>query len=601
MAARFWVGGTGNWTDTAHWSTTSGGGGGSAAPVAGDAVTFDANSGATATVTVDTAPQACTSIVINKSDLTLILSFGLTLTGAMTLTTGTLNTNGKTCSFGSLLCAGLVSRTLTLGASAITITTGGGSNLTTNTITNLTWTANTATITFSAANAGWFTTIFNVNGTSMVFSGGGGSSISGASGTVTMGGLTITGTAVKSDLFTIGCNQLTCTNLTINGQSVTNRVFVVSNQVGTARVLACTTVTAITNADFQDVTASGPTPFTGTSLGDALGNTNITFDVAVPQTFAGGTKNWSDVTAWTSRVPLPQDNVTIATTTAGTLTADMPRLGKSLDFTGFTRTFSMGSTIAKFFGDLTLASGMTCSGTNAMQPSGRGAANKITTATAVMTWGFTFTAGGGTYTLQDNLTTTGTVAWTLTSGIVDLNDKNVRISSFIDGGGLLRQIKLGNGTLTLAGNGTVWSVVAAMTITPGTAIIDVTDTSGSTKTFAGAGLTYPTLRHVATGAGGLTISGANTFAALDLECSTARTITLPANASQTVTGILGLTLKGASGQNLSLASSTPGTRASIIAQRWPMATNPFVTPSTDIRIVHRQPRPAITIQDPAIA
>ena len=28
MANRFWVGGTGNWSDTARWSTTSGGAGG---------------------------------------------------------------------------------------------------------------------------------------------------------------------------------------------------------------------------------------------------------------------------------------------------------------------------------------------------------------------------------------------------------------------------------------------------------------------------------------------------------------------------------------------------------------------------------------------
>ena len=53
MANRFWVGGTGTWntTNTANWSATSNGAGGASAPVAGDAVVLDANSG-TGTITL---------------------------------------------------------------------------------------------------------------------------------------------------------------------------------------------------------------------------------------------------------------------------------------------------------------------------------------------------------------------------------------------------------------------------------------------------------------------------------------------------------------------------------------------------------------------
>ena len=64
MASRFWVGGTGNTNDTAHWSATTGGAGGETVPVAGDSVTFDSNSGTAATVTVDVALSAA-SITIN--------------------------------------------------------------------------------------------------------------------------------------------------------------------------------------------------------------------------------------------------------------------------------------------------------------------------------------------------------------------------------------------------------------------------------------------------------------------------------------------------------------------------------------------------------
>ena len=45
MGDRYWVGGTGYWNDTAHWSTTSGGSGGASVPADGDNVFIDANSG----------------------------------------------------------------------------------------------------------------------------------------------------------------------------------------------------------------------------------------------------------------------------------------------------------------------------------------------------------------------------------------------------------------------------------------------------------------------------------------------------------------------------------------------------------------------------
>jgi hypothetical protein len=116
------------------------------------------------------------------------------------------------------------------------------------------------------------------------------------------------------------------------------------------------------------------------------------------------------------------------------------------------------------------------------------------------------------------------------------------------------------------------------TLNPGNAIISNTDTGATAKTFAGGGQTYGTLRHTATGTAALTITGNNTFANLDLECTTARTITLPANGTQTVTGLL--TLSGASGQNLSLVSSTPGTKTTIIAKG--TLTESFYTRSSDV-------------------
>ena len=42
---RYWVGGTGNWNDTSHWSASSGGSGGASVPTSNDDVFIDGNSG----------------------------------------------------------------------------------------------------------------------------------------------------------------------------------------------------------------------------------------------------------------------------------------------------------------------------------------------------------------------------------------------------------------------------------------------------------------------------------------------------------------------------------------------------------------------------
>jgi hypothetical protein len=57
---KYWVGGTGTWSDTAHWSTTSGGAGGAAVPSSSDDVFIDLNAGGGTITLVDAA--ACQSI-----------------------------------------------------------------------------------------------------------------------------------------------------------------------------------------------------------------------------------------------------------------------------------------------------------------------------------------------------------------------------------------------------------------------------------------------------------------------------------------------------------------------------------------------------------
>lgn len=101
MATYYWVGGSGTWDNSSktNWSTTSGGAGGSGPPILGDIVNFDANSGTAATVTV-ASTAACTSCVVNKSDINLSLSGSPTFgaggsSGGLTFTAGTITLNNN--------------------------------------------------------------------------------------------------------------------------------------------------------------------------------------------------------------------------------------------------------------------------------------------------------------------------------------------------------------------------------------------------------------------------------------------------------------------------------------------------------------------------
>lgn len=92
-AQKFWVGSTGNWSDSAHWSLTSGGSGGQPAPTSADAATCDGNSGASGTITIDVDPSvqsftwgACSvgTIANGSHNWTVSGSSGISGTGTAT-------------------------------------------------------------------------------------------------------------------------------------------------------------------------------------------------------------------------------------------------------------------------------------------------------------------------------------------------------------------------------------------------------------------------------------------------------------------------------------------------------------------------------------
>ena len=217
MANRYWVGGTGVWSDnTNHWSETSGGSPGASLPTSDDNMYSDANSFTATgqTVTVDqvgyclnmdwtgalynptfarTAGMinifgSCTFITAMNMTYDGALSFYATTTG-QTITTGghtfyatwsfngvgggwtlqdavtisaaniyqyagTLNTNGKAVTCRSFSTSGYAARILNLGASVITC--------------SVLWTASIADLTFDAG-----TSLIMLTGDNHSFTGGG--------------------------------------------------------------------------------------------------------------------------------------------------------------------------------------------------------------------------------------------------------------------------------------------------------------------------------------------------------------------------------------------------------------------------------------------
>lgn len=271
----FWVGGTGNWSDSAHWALTSGGAGGNAAPVSVDTVTFDGSSGG-GTVTIDVATANAASV-----------TFG-------SFTSGTIVASAKTLNFGSVTGSGTATRGFNITNSTVNVTTGSWNF---STVTGLTFTSTGSTINiqgngnrtvnFGALSYG----TVNATGSGFVTCG---------NQSVTFVNLTRTGSASLSDGFIVGTFTITGT-FTVSGNSQTNRMQLSSASIGAQRTVTCSNPPVLTNVDITNITAAGAGgTWTGTSLGDGQGCSNITFTVAVNRYWVGGSGNYSDTTHWSA-------------------------------------------------------------------------------------------------------------------------------------------------------------------------------------------------------------------------------------------------------------------------------------------------------------
>lgn len=501
------------------------------------------------TQTVTTNGRILGSVGFAGTGGTFQLQDALTCSATIQHSKGTLDTNSKAVQSSGFTPSASTTRVLTLGSTVWTITTPSGNAFANTTITNQTITANTASFVFTGVSVSSGTVIFggqNYNGASFSFPNGG---IWGTTGTATVGSLSFTGHAAISDaLFMTG--SITSTGaISLSGASLTNRLYVFAVTPGVAITLSAASVT-LANVDFADITGAGAATWSGTSLGDSLGNTNITFTSPVTR-YAVVAGNMSSTATWStssggsggSSVPLPQDAIIFdASSAAGTYVWDIPRMGKDVTCTGFTRTLNLVTSVNPItYGSWTLSTGMSLTFGNGVTFTFAGRGTHTITS-AGKTWAFVnggivVSGPGGTYTAQDAII--DSQAFTLSDGTFNSNGFTMTSASFTSTSGRTRALTLGSTTwnCTLISASAIWNVTAAaLTVSAASATIVCSTVSTLVRIFTGGGFTYGTLQYtVALSVGILQINGSNTFTTLNIAAG--RGLTLTIGTTNTVTNL----------------------------------------------------------------
>lgn len=567
MANRYWVGGTATWDGTAgtKWATTSGGGGGAAVPTASDDVFFDAASG---TVTVTQGTGSCLSLNFTGFTGTWSGSGELSISGSITLAAGMTRSYIGTINFIATSGTKTITSNGKAFAGIINFNGSGGTFQLADAFQN----------NYAGTGLNLLAGTFSANGQTVTITGNNSGVSSGFTGSNAFYNLTKTGSAGKTDTFNLSGDLEVTNTLTINGNSTVNRILV-GNLSGTVRTITAATLVT-SNTDWRCVTAAGAASWnlsaiTGNS-GDCGGNTGITFTTAATQTATGTASFTWSTHGWTSRVPLPQDDVVInnAFIAGRTITADMPRLGKSITCSCTGSPTFRHTTVVNVFGSVDLT-GITTftSTTSSFNFCGVGSTTfKSAGLNINCPLGISLSSSGD-LTLSDNLSVGTATARTLThtSGNLKLNTKDLTLFGVYSIVGTISKTLTGSGNLILTLNtaSTLLNATGSNFSTSGSYTIKYTSTAAVTQTFAGNGLIFSNVwfdRGASTG--GITITGANTFAEFKDTGTATHTITFP-NSTTTVTSwnvngtagnLITLQRTGASG-NWTI-SDTTGTNAS---------------------------------------
>lgn len=423
------------------------------------------------TITTNGVVLVATVIIWNNVNGGWTLGSALTnTTNTCQLVAGSLNTGGYNVSLQQVIFSGALTRTLTLGSSTVTLSGAApwnysGSNLTLNTGTS-TINCSASTATFTGGNLTFYNVGFTSTATVSL-------TVTGAN---TFNNLTIaarSSTGLGTLTFESAVTNTINGTLTLgSGTTAVARLIVGASSVGSPTTLSVATLTAITDIDFRDITASGTSaPWSGTRIGNCLGCTNITF--ATPRTVywnSAATANWSGA-VWSTtsgntgglaiNFPLAQDTVVIdnAGLTAGnTITWSANWNFGAIDFSSRTNsmTFGGGTVFVSIYGSLKLSSAVTLTGTGGFTFRNQGLTATITSDGVPFTQPITISAPSGIVAINGNLTLP-TTACTLTNGTLDLTNGGtgnytLSTTSLQSSFSTTRSITFGTGNITIVNN-----------------------------------------------------------------------------------------------------------------------------------------------------
>jgi hypothetical protein len=399
------------------------------------------------------------------------LGSAFTNTAGLAVTNGAFSTSASNYALntGALSTSGTATRSISLNASAVTVTASTCINIANP--TGLTFNAGTSTITCSATSP-----LINGNGqtfNNVTFSGtnGGTTTIQGVNTFNNLTQTSVTATGIRRVIFS--SSQTITGTLTLGAANTPIRrvhVFSVTPTglgIGTPVTLTVATIATLADVDFRDITAAGASgTWSGTRLGNAGGNSNITFAAGVNKYWnLASSGNWTQTTAWaltsggatsTNNFPLAQDTAIIEDTglTAGnTITFNDNWFIGTIDASTRTTAFTLASgTVTPFVvGSYTVPSVATITGTGTWYFQGYGATQTITTNGDVLT--FPINCNGSTTNivrLSGNLTTTNLV--TLQQGTLDLNNNVLSANQFNGSSTGVRTLAFGTGKMVLAGS-----------------------------------------------------------------------------------------------------------------------------------------------------
>ena len=510
MATYFWVGGSGTWSGTGNtqFAMTSGGVPTALNPTNADTVTFDTNSGTAATVTC-TSTAVSLDTTINKADITLLLSGSPTLcaaAGFCTLTAGTLNLNNFVLTTGRFNSNNANVRTITTGTGSFTVTGNNATIWNTGSATNLTYTSGFPTVnaTYSGSVG---TRVFSIAGTTdrinlnitagtdiiapnATFSVNN-YNFTGFSGTLTNVSTQIYGSLTLSSTMTVSAGANT---FDFRGVSGTNTI----TSAGKTMDFPITFSTAGVTWQLQDALTSGATRTCTLTAGTLdLGNQTLSAGL-----FSSSNTNTRVLAFGTGNITLTGVNTTIFNTTTvtgmtitgtpvvnctattgtsvqtrtfiagahgeaqaisvninpGTSAVDIFRLAtntgafKNVTFSStFTGTIQISNTII-IYGNFDSGGVTVYTGPSTVTFAATSGTKTIKTSGLVIDSPITFSGVGGTWQLQDALTSGATRTTTLTNGTLDLNNFTLTTGFFDSNNANTRSLANNSSSIVITGN-----------------------------------------------------------------------------------------------------------------------------------------------------